>query len=351
MNEQRISRYLMKPVPENIAQIFYHRMEVAHIPDEDRRNYMKWLRFYLDFCDKYKHSPTHPDSSNAFMKKLTEKGQTPAKQRQAAQSIKVYLDIIKRKQTGQESLPVDPLNSAAGSEKNGWVEVFDTLRDTIRLRNYSPKTYSTYAGWIGRFELFLKEKPPADITMEDVKAFLTRLAVHSKVSASTQNQAFNALLFLFRHILNREGEFDAGDGIVRAKQKKYIPVVLTRREIDLILSKLHYPYDLIAKLLYGCGLRLFECMNLRIHCLNLDEGILTVHDGKGQKDRTVPLPKTLIPDINNHVMLVRKLFDQDLASGFHGVFMPRALDKKWRNAAKEYAWQWLFPAKILTFVP
>lgn len=341
----------MKPVPENIAQIFSHRMEVAHIPDEDRRNYMKWLRFYLDFCEKYKHSPTHPDSSNAFMQKLTEKGQTPAKQRQAAQSIRVYLDILKQNYSDHSTVPEADVHTTTNSAQKEWSDVFDTLRDTIRLRNYSPKTYSTYAGWIGRFELFVKEKPPADVTMADVKAFLTRLAVHSKVSASTQNQAFNALLFLFRHILDRENEFDAGDGIVRAKQKKYIPVVLTRREIDLILSKLHYPYDLIAKLLYGCGLRLFECLNLRIHCLNLDEGILTVHDGKGQKDRAVPLPKTLIPDINTHLTEVRRLFDQDVASGFHGVFMPRALDKKWRNAAREYAWQWLFPAKILTFVP
>jgi integron integrase len=181
--------------------------------------------------------------------------------------------------------------------------------------------------------------------------FLTSLAVHSKVSASTQNQAFNALLFLFRHILKREREFDAGEGIVRAKQKKYIPVVLTRKEVDVIMAKLHYPYDLIAKFLYGCGLRLFECLNLRIHCLNLDEGVLTVHDGKGQKDRTVPLPKTLIPYIKTHLTKVKDLFDKDVASNCAGVFMPRALDKKWKNAAREYPWQWLFPAKTLTFVP
>jgi hypothetical protein len=173
MNKQGVSGYPVKRIPEDIAKIFSRRMEAARIPDLDRQQYLKWLRFYLDFCDKYKHSPTHLDSSNAFMLKLTEKRQTPARQRQAAQSINVYLDIIKRKRTGQESLPVDPLHSAACSAKNGWAEVFDKVRDTIQLRNYSPKTYSTYAGWIGRFEFFVHQKPPTQVTMEDVKAFLT----------------------------------------------------------------------------------------------------------------------------------------------------------------------------------
>lgn len=138
---------------------------------------------------------------------------------------------------------------------------------------------------------------------------------------------------------------------VRAKRKKHIPTVLTRTEVDLIISKLHYPYDLIAKLLYGCGLRLFEYMNLRMQCLNLDEAILIVHDGKGQKGRSVPLPKTIMSELLDHIETVKLLHDADLDAGFDGVFMPRAFDKKSPGVSKEFAWQWLFPAKLPTFVP
>jgi len=341
----------VKNIPDDIARIFSRRMEIARIPLEDRRQYLKWLRYYLDFCEKYHHFPSDPDSPSAFTQKLTEKGQSPAKQRQASHSVKVYFDIVNKGKSRQTTPSIPNPLSDADPLNEGWDSVFQTLRETIRLRNYSRKTYETYAGWIGRFEQFVKSKLPEKIQMNDVKAFLTSLAVRSKVAASTQNQAFNALLFLFRHILKREAEFDASEGIVRAKQKKYIPVVLTRVEVDLVIGKLRNPYDLIAKLLYGCGLRLFECMNLRMHCLNLDERILTVHDGKGQKDRTVPLPKTIMSELLDHIEKVKILFDADLDAGFDGVFMPRAFDKKSPSAAKEFAWQWLFPAKIPTFVP
>jgi integron integrase len=341
----------MKNIPEDIAAIFSKRMEIARIPPEERRQYLKWLRYYLDFCEKYNHLPTDPDSPDAFMLKLNEKDQTPAKQRQAAQSVRVYLDAKKRSKPSQSSAPACESGKKPEIPGQEWEDVFRMLRETIRLRNYSVKTYSTYAGWIGRFEQFSHGKSPSEIKMNDVKSFLTHLAVHSKVAASTQNQAFNSLLFLFRHILKREKEFIVGEGIVRAKQKKYIPVVLTRSEVDLIISKLRYPYDLIVKLLYGCGLRLFECMNLRMRCLNLDDCILTVHDGKGQKDRTVPLPRIILPELSAHIENIKTRFEEDLIGGYAGVFMPRALDKKWPNAAREFPWQWLFPAKILTFVP
>ena len=133
------------------------------------------------------------------------------------------------------------------------------------------------------------------MTTDDVKLFLTFLAVEQKVAASTQNQAFNALLFFFRHVLHKE--FGEIDGVVRAKRKPYIPVVLSREEIEAILQHLEPPYDLVMKLLYGCGLRVSECLNLRVQCFNFDARVLTVHDGKGQKDRTVPLPEMILPEL------------------------------------------------------
>jgi len=179
-----------------------------------------------------------------------------------------------------------------------------------------------------------------------VKEFLSFLAVRQNVSASSQNQAFNALLFFFRHVLHKE--FGKIDGVVRAKNKRRIPVVLSRQEIEAILSKLVSPYNLIVKLLYGCGLRLSECLQLRIGCLNFDAGVLTVHDGKGKKDRTVPLPQAVIPEIEAHMETLRVKHQQDLDQGFSGVFLVKSLEKKYPNAPKEFIWQWIFPAKQLT---
>lgn len=150
-----------------------------------------------------------------------------------------------------------------------------------------------------------------------MKAYLTYLAVTCKVSASTQNQAFNALLFLFRHILKKD--FGDHKDIPRAKRSSYIPVVLTRQEVDAVLRRLPQPYDLVVKLLYGCGLRLFECLKLRVQNFNFDEGVLTVIDGKGKKSRTVPIPQTIMQELLAQLERVKVADDEDLKTGYAGV--------------------------------
>jgi len=185
--------------------------------------------------------------------------------------------------------------------------------------------------------------------MGDVKSFLTHLATEKNVSASTHNQAFNALLFFFRHVLKRE--FGKVNGVVRAKNRRRTPVFLTREEIFAILAHLATPYDLIVKLLYGCGLRLFECLQLRVHNLNFDERLLTVHDGKGGKERTVPLPVVLIPQLKEQLEKLKQLHEQDFFRGYSGVFLINPLERKYKKAAMEFIWQWLFPAAQLTRVP
>ncbi len=194
-------------------------------------------------------------------------------------------------------------------------------------------------------------KPLKDLVDQDIKNFLTHLAVEKNVAASTQNQAFNALLFFFRHVLKKEpGNLK---DTLRAKRKPHIPVVLSRNEIDSILEQLVYPYQLIVKLLYGCGLRLFECLNLRVHWFNIDACILTIHDGKGNKDRTVPLPKTVIPEILGQFENIENLHAKDLSRDYDGVFLPAPLEnkKKFKNYSKALIWQWFFPAIKLTTVP
>jgi len=216
------------------------------------------------------------------------------------------------------------------------------------MRHYSDKTLKSYRKYIRDFQTYTKPLHPDQLSAEQVKAYLTHLAVKKKVSASTQNLAFNSLLFFFRHVLNRE--FGTIDGVVRAKKKPYIPVVLSRAEIDKIFKMIDERYLLIVKLLYGCGLRLFECLSLRVHCLNLEEGILTVHDGKGKKDRTVPLPNSLQEDLRGQLDSVYDQHKKDLAKGYDGVFLFDAYERKSKNGARQFIWQWLFPAHKLTKV-
>jgi integron integrase len=236
---------------------------------------------------------------------------------------------------------------AVKSESPEWDAAIGELAAEIKTRHYSRKTLKTYAHWSRQFQRFLKNKPPESLSSKDVKEYLTYLAVQCRVSASTQNQAFNALLFLFRHSLKQ----DFGDykDVPRAKKSKYIPIVLSRKEIEAVLKHLQYPYDLVVKLLYGCGLRLFECLQLRVNDFNFEAGILTVH-GKGKKDRTAPLPERILPELAAQLEVVKNIHDQDLAVGYTGVFLDDLLEKKYPSAAKDFIWQWFFPQKTLTQV-
>lgn len=228
-----------------------------------------------------------------------------------------------------------------------WDKVIDGLATEIKTRHYSRKTLKAYADWSRKFQSFLKNKFPSELSATDVKTYLTHLAVNCNVSSSTQNQAFNAILFLYRHVLKKD--FGDHSDIPRAKKSKDIPVVLSRKEIDGVIKFLGYPYDLVVKLLYGCGLRLFECVNLRVKNFNFDAGILTVH-GKGDKDRTVPIPQKIVPELTAQLDVVRKLHDEDLSAGYGGVFLDDRLEKKYPSVGKDLIWQWFFPQQSLTVV-
>ncbi|MEA2084835.1 MAG: integron integrase, partial [Thermodesulfobacteriota bacterium] len=230
-----------------------------------------------------------------------------------------------------------------------WTGLYTELERVIKIRHYSPKTLQSYRGYVRQFQGVTKSKPPELLTVEDVKDFLSYLAIERKVSASSRNLAFNGLLFLFRHVLGKE--FGKVDGVVRAKRKPYIPLVLSRDEVDKVIGCMKHPRSLVVKLLYGCGLRLSECVGLRVQDFNFDTWILTIHDGKGKKDRTVPLPETMKDELKKHLAEVINLHQQDLDSGYDGVFLEGRLDKKYKNAAKELVWQWFFPAPTLTLVP
>lgn len=333
----------MRKLNQKLVQQYSSAMARESVAQAQHADYLKWLRFYLDFCDKYTHQPRDRESLPLFMRKLQEKDQAIAQQKQAAAAVEIYYGeyadgAASSHARDDDSPPPSP-----------WDGVYDALNQEIKARGYSPRTCATYAQWIRGFQAHTQNKAPESCDSADVKRYLSYLAVERHVAASTQNQAFNALLFLFRHILKKD--YDLKDGVVRAKQRKYIPVVLSREEVQRVIDGLSYPQRLIVQLLYGCGLRLFECMKLRVQDFDFDHGMLTVHDGKGKKDRVVPLPRVLIPELEAHLERVKALHDEDLAEGYSGTFMDNALDRKYPNAAREFGWQWFWPAKTLTLVP
>ena len=228
-------------------------------------------------------------------------------------------------------------------------KLLDEVRNTLRVHHYAMKTEKSYVQWIKRFILFHGKKHPTDMGKLEVEAFLTWLAVDRRVAPSTQNQALQAILFLYRRVLNVELAWM--DNVVRAKPKRHVPVVLSRREVSAVLAALQGQYRLIANLLYGSGLRLMECLRLRVIALDMDRQSITVHGGKGGKDRVTVLPESLLVEIQNQIHRVRLLHQRDLASGYSGASMPPALARKYPRAAYELAWQYLFPSSRLAADP
>jgi integron integrase len=220
-------------------------------------------------------------------------------------------------------------------------KLLDQMREALRARHYSPRTEETYCHWAKRYILFHHKRHPAEMGEGEINTFLTNLAVKEKVSASTQNQALSALLFLYRHVLKREvgslGE------VVRARKPKRLPVVMTREEVKAVLGQLLDDNCLIASLMYGAGLRLMECMQLRVQEVDFHHGEITVRDGKGGKDRRTMLPQSLVAPLQTHLRKVKIIHERDLSAGWGRVLLPNALDRKYPNAPQEWRWQWVFP--------
>ena len=221
--------------------------------------------------------------------------------------------------------------------------LLDQVRDRIRRLHYSYRTEKTYVHWIRRFILFHGKRHPRDMSAAEVESYLTHLAVTRKVSASTQNQALSAILFLYRQVL--ETELPWMDNVVRAKRPNRVPVVLSRGEVSAVLGRLREPFWLMASLLYGSGLRVTECLRLRIKDLDFDYRQITVRDGKGAKDRVTMLPNALIDPLRGRTKQLRGLFESDKCSRIAGVSMPFALARKYPNARREWGWQFLFPSR------
>jgi len=228
-------------------------------------------------------------------------------------------------------------------------KLLDQVRETIRLKHYSIRTEEAYVNWIKRYILFHNKRHPREMGRPEIEAFLTHLAVSENVAASTQNQALNALLFLYREVLQQD--LDLPIHAVRAKRPKHLPTVLTREEVRRVLAQLSGTHRLMAQLLYGSGLRLMECVRLRVKDVDFAQHQIIVRDGKGMQDRVTMLPDSLVTPLQEHLQRVKRLHDEDLARGYGSVYLPFALERKYPNAHREWIWQYVFPSDRLSRDP
>jgi len=257
-------------IPLHVHRKYQELLAGVGVSSKQFPHYVKWVRYYLDYASKYGASNDAERILKGFIKKLASKGQSVSLQRQARRAVSIYLQMVPADALDPNSPLPEPKVSDAkaaratprrslepeGMVSADWSDLVQRLEGEIQRRDYSPRTLSTYSIWVQKFARFINYIPVDSVSDTHATAFLTDLAVEHKVVASTQNQAFNALLFLFRHVLNRD--YDLKDRVVRAKQSKYIPVVLTREEVDAVLNELEHPFDLIVSVLYGCGLRVAD---------------------------------------------------------------------------------------------
>jgi integron integrase len=298
------------------------------------------LRLYLYYRSRYFQERSGTSSPPGDPRQMTDSSATSAAQRTLYSMSKAH-----------------PMPGAAGSVRANsdgrptanWDSVDERIVSLMRLRHMSLKTEKSYLSWIRRFKGFVGPKPCKELTEHDLKCFLSFLAVEQKVSAATQKVAFNALLFLFRGVLGKE--INGLSTVVASRVARRLPVVLTREEIQQVLRHMEGSYLLMATLIYGGGLRLQECLSLRVKDIDFSRRCLTIRAGKGGKDRETVLPERLCDELKRHLAKVLTIYEQDRRRKLPGVSLPSALDRKYTGAATEWKWFWIFPSSSLAIDP
>ena len=239
--------------------------------------------------------------------------------------------------------------SLANRPKTNKPKLLDQVRDVIRRKHYSLRTEQAYVDWIRRFILYHDKRHPSQMAEEEVAKFLTHLARDLNVAPSTQNQALSALLFLYKEVIKHE--IGWLEKVERAKKAPKLPVVLSRAEVKSVFAHLYGTPKLMAGLLYGSGLRLMECVRLRVKDIDFELAQITVRDGKGGKDRRTMLPLNLAEPLQRHLVRIKAQHEQDLEDGFGRVHLPFAIGRKFPKAARDWAWQYVFPSSRLSIDP
>jgi integron integrase len=294
--------------------------------------YSGWVKAYRTLKHRYME-PSAEKAKLKFIEQLRKDGREDWQIEQAEDAVRIYLEFRKRSASSDNTVSIP-------------ADILERVREGLRLKHYAYRTEKSYVHWVERYLKYLGSIDADASSSERVRNYLTYLAIDRKVSASTQNQAFSALLFLHRDILGME--LEGLRDTVRAKRGRKLPVVLSQAEVMKVLENSSGISRLALRLLYSGGLRLMEVVRLRVKDIDFDNNLIFVRDGKGGNDRTTLLAEAVKPDLILHLGHVRKIHEDDLASGAGDVWMPDALSRKYPSAGKEWGWQYVFPARGLS---
>lgn len=313
---------------------------------------ISWVEAAYQYAGEPMHLPLRDKAESAFLHEISKKNES-WQVKQARYALSMYRHYLETER-GDNSNNIadgktDTTDAYTSQFDDIWRDYAEKVRECLRLQQKSYRTEQTYLGWIRRFYHFLQGCDPRRLSADDARRFLSHLTVEANVASSTQNQALNALLYFYRHALDRELG-DVGKA-VRAPKKERLPVVLSQNEIQRLLKSLEGEEYVMAALSYGAGLRLSECLRLRIHDIDLERGVLTVRGGKQDKDRQTVLPGDITEPLQEQMKGARAVYEQDRKDNVAGVHLPKALARKYKNAGKEWQWFWLFPAEELSVDP
>ena len=302
--------------------------------------YARWVTQYLQFCNSIEDQTTPEKNVNDFLCKIGKRCEQ-WQVAQAKEAISLYQFFIGRQR---------PQPAKTGGDWNeDWVRAGEMMKRMLRLKQLAYSTEQSYLGWLRGFYRYVRPLAPRDLDDRHLKDYLSYLASERRVAKSTQSQAFNALLFFYRNVLEKEVGSIAD--VVRAKRGRRLPTVLTKDDVMRLIGALDGIYRLMAQIIYGGGLRIKECVRLRIKDIEFEKNALMIRGAKGDKDRQTLLPEAVQPDLRNHLDRVRELYENDRQSKVAGVYLPGALARKYPNADKEWIWYWVFPSANLFVDP
>jgi len=317
------------------------------VPEKYRPFYLRWIRRFLQ-SEFNLQELAEKDKVVCFLDQLERDGSVEEWQvKQAEQAVKLYLDVF-LPEDGRGRPPVDERGDSGVGLEPAATKAVAEMRKLLRLRHYAYRTEQTYMEWISRYLEYVTAQGLDWRASGSVRSFLSHLALKKSVASSTQNQALNALVFLFRETLGEDlDKLDA----VRARRGRRLPTVLSVDEVKRLLGQVEGTKGLMLRLTYGGGLRVSETIRLRVKDLDFENNLLFVRSGKGDKDRTTLLPESLKAELKDHLKMVKALHERDLKKGFGEVYLPGALDRKYPNAPGEFKWQYVFPAANLSVDP
>ncbi|MGJ8724408.1 MAG: integron integrase [Roseibacillus sp.] len=365
----------MHKIPRQIEAVLRVKFVGKGFSEAEIGQGLKWCRFFIDFCLKSNSSPREVGSIPLFLKKIASKGQGAHRQKQAKAAVATLQEVlpqfgegavaknaeqqeggdrIKEEGSAYSVASSDKVPPSAGGEKGSsevelsWDSIYSLLDGKFASGQYAKTTRRAYLSWLRGYQKFLNDAGSEAVSSETAATYLTFLAKERGVTASSQNQAFNALLFLFRKVLERPFE---PEGVQRVRSRRYVPVVLSEVEVAEIFAEMEGVELLVTQMLYSSGLRLTECLSLRVQSLDFSQLKVTIHRGKGGKDRTVPMAARLADKLKQQLERCRSLYEEDLAAEYAGAFAPEVgSEQKWKSRMRDWPWQFLFPQKNLSLI-